>query len=408
MEVRIGIIGLGNMGFAHANCIFEKRVQGMRLCALCDIDSGKLERAVTAFGEIAAFQRYTELIDSGLADAVIIATPHPLHAEIAVYAFEHGLHVLTEKPADISVSAAQRMNEAAERSGRVFGIMFNQRTNPLFRRARELVTGGQLGELKRSVWIITNWYRTQAYYDSGDWRATWSGEGGGVLINQAPHNLDLWQWICGMPVGLTAFCDTAKYHNIEVEDDVAIYARYANGATGTFLTSTGEFSGTNRLEIAGTSGKIVIEEGRLKFWQFARDEREICFDPRQDPGTVPVTFTEYLPETEETAHLGILQNFADAILQGVPLLASGFEGIRSLSISNAAYLSQWSGNREIPLPLCAEEFDARLREHREAGSIRNARKHRETAERSDAPDSRDTPAGEQTEGSYKKRWQVQW
>lgn len=409
MEARIGIIGLGNMGFAHANCIFEKRVQGMRLCALCDIDDGKLERAVTAFGEIAAFQRYTELIDSGLADAVVIATPHPLHAEIAVYAFEHGLHVLTEKPADISVTAAQKMNEAAERSGRVFGIMFNQRTNPLFRRARELVTGGQLGELKRSVWIITNWYRTQSYYDSGDWRATWAGEGGGVLINQAPHNLDLWQWICGMPVGITAFCDTAKYHNIEVEDDVAIFARYANGATGTFLTSTGEFSGTNRLEIAGTLGKIIIEEGRLKFWQFGRNEREICFDPGQDPGSVPVTCTEYLPETEETGHLGILQNFADAILQGVPLLASGFEGIRSLSISNAAYLSQWSGNREIPLPLCAEEFDARLREHMEASGIRNVRNGREAASGSrNVTDLRDVSAGEQTDGSYKKRWRVQW
>lgn len=437
MEVRIGIIGLGNMGFAHARCIHEGRVRGMRLCALCDTDPGKLKKAADAFGITAAFSDDRELTGSGLVDAVLIATPHPLHAEMAVRAFERGLHVLTEKPADVSVSAAQKMNEAAEKSGRVFGIMFNQRTNPLFRRARELVTGGRLGELKRSTWIVTNWYRTQGYYDSGDWRATWAGEGGGVLINQAPHNLDLWQWICGMPVGITAFCDTAKYHDIEVEDDVAIHARYANGATGTFLTSTGEFCGTNRLEVSGSLGKLVLEEGKLKFWQFGRDEREIRFDSGQDPGSVPVTCTEYLPEEKETGHRGILQNFADAILQGTPLLASGFEGIRSLSISNAAYLSQWSGNREVPLPLCAEAFDALLRERIRASAVQNAGKPRgkispgntadlrekngvqDTADLREKPDAQDTAgfhgkpgtqeaAGGQPDGSYKKRWQVQW
>ena len=389
-EIRIGIVGIGNMGFAHASCIFRQEITGMRLAALCDIDESKRQRAREHFQGIPLYSEYEEMFCRECLDAVIIATPHPLHGQIAVRAFEQGLHALVEKPADISVSAAEKMNEAAVKSGRVFGIMFNQRTNPLFQHARELIQSGEIGSLKRSSWLITNWYRTQSYYDSGSWRATWAGEGGGVLINQAPHNLDLWQWLCGMPVSVTAFCDTAKYHNIEVEDDVTIFARYQNGATGTFLTSTGEFPGTNRLEISGSRGKLVLEEGKLKIWKFDIDEREICFRNNGSPDSVPVQYREYEPDKKETAHRGILQNFADAVLTGSPLLAKGCEGINSLMISNAAYLSQWKGNCEILLPFDTAEYDAYLYEKRKQSVFRDAKEE----------------AGD--DGSYKKRWQVRW
>ncbi len=282
-EIRVGIVGVGNIGSAHAECIRKGLVKGMRLSALCDIDSEKLKYQKSISGDILTFESYEKMLESGCIDAVIIAVPHMLHGVIAEYAFAHGLHVLTEKPADVTVSAARKMNEAAEKSGKVFAIMFNQRTDPLFRKARDMIRGGELGELKRSVWIVTNWYRTQSYYNSGGWRATWRGEGGGVLINQAPHNLDLWQWICGMPESVTAFCHKAKYHNIEVEDSAEIFTKYKNGAAGTFITSTGEFPGTNRLEISGTRGKLVIEDGKLKLWHTHTDERELCFDPCADP-----------------------------------------------------------------------------------------------------------------------------
>lgn len=183
--------------------------------------------------------------------------------------------------------------------------MLNQRTNPLFQKARDIVQGGQLGELKRTVWIITNWYRTQYYYDSGTWRATWAGEGGGVLLNQAPHNLDLWQWICGMPKMVAASCDIACYHRIEVEDDATIFTRYENGAAGVFITSTGETPGTNRLEIAGTLGKLVLEGGKLKWWKLNQLEDVVRYSSDEDFLHVPFDYTELLPEGKESAHAGI-------------------------------------------------------------------------------------------------------
>ena len=262
-ELKIAVIGVGNIGSAHARSLFENKVDGGRLAALCDLSPDKRKFCEESFPGVPVFSSCEELFASGTAEAVIISVPHPLHAALCIKAFQANLHVLCEKPIDISVKRALELNRAAQNSDRVFAIMFNQRTDPIFQKAKEIVQSGRLGELKRSVWIITNWYRDQSYYDSGDWRATWSGEGGGVLLNQAPHNLDLWQWICGMPVSLRAECREARYHSIEVEDEALLHVRYANGATGTFLTSTGEYPGTNRLEIAGSGGQIVVEGNTL-------------------------------------------------------------------------------------------------------------------------------------------------
>lgn len=390
-RIRIGIIGVGNMGSAHANCIGNSEIDGMVLAAVCDLDPKRTEKYIGNDSKIAVYRDYRELLQSGTVDAVLIAVPHRLHAQIAIEALEAGLHVLSEKPVDIRVSQAERLNEVAEKSGKVFGIMFNQRTNPLFQKAREIVQSGQLGELKRSVWIVTNWYRTQRYYDSGDWRATWAGEGGGVLLNQAPHNLDLWQWICGMPVSVIGYCGVAKYHDIEVEDDATILVHYANGATGTFITSTGEYPGTNRLEISGELGKLVLENGVLKQWKLKTSEREICRTSEQGMPKPEFEYSEIVQEGKEPAHKGILQNFANAVLYGEELLAPGTDGINELTISNATYLSSWQGNREITLPFDTTEFDQFL-EEKKRGSVWREETVRE--------------AGESTE--YKERWQVNW
>lgn len=386
-KVRIGVVGVGNMGFAHAKCIYGGEIEGLTLTAVCDINSERLSHAAAELTGVKTFENYEDLLNSDIADAVIIAVPHPLHSEIAIAAFERGLHVLVEKPVDITVSKAKKLNEAAEKSGKIFCIMFNQRTSPVFKRAREIVKNGELGELKRSVWIITNWYRTQGYYDSGDWRATWCGEGGGVLLNQAPHNLDLWQWICGMPKTVRAVCDVAKYHNIEVEDDATLYTRYENGATGVFITSTGEYTGTNRLEISGTKGKIVLENGILKHWKLKADERDICINASAEKET---EYSEFIPTEKETAHKGILANFANAVLKGGELLSPGYEGINELTLSNAAYLSSWKNGAEVELPFDEKEFDMLLSEKIKASSIRNAKIKNNLS------------------GEYKKRWQVIW
>ena len=387
-EIRVGIVGIGNMGGAHTNCIYSGQVKGMRLAALCDTDPDKRAVLQADFPDIPVFATHNELIASGLCDAIIVSPPHKFHPIVAEDGLNAGLHVLTEKPAAVKAKDAEQMAETARRSGKVFAIMFNQRTNPVFKKAREIVRSGALGAPKRLVWIITNWYRTQSYYNSGGWRATWSGEGGGVLLNQAPHNLDLWQWIFGMPKRVRAFCYDAKWHNIEVEDDATIYAEYENGATATFITSTGEYPGTNRLEIAGDLGKLVIEDGHLKWWRLDEPEREFCFTAEKGFYKPELTFEDIVPDEPETAHKGVLQAFADAILHGSDLVARGEEGANELTISNAAYLSAWTDSWvELPLDFdaFAKEFDKR-------------------AEHSCQHDGK----CEKMSKNYNERWSVRW
>lgn len=384
------VIGVGNMGSAHANCIAQARINGMVLSSLCDVSPARQAFCREHFPSVPCYASVQELLAADAIDAAIVAVPHPSHSGIASQLLQAGLHVLVEKPIDVALSKARALCDLADATGKTFAIMLNQRTNPLFRRAREIVQGGQLGEMKRSTWIITNWYRTQHYYDSGSWRATWSGEGGGVLLNQAPHNLDLWQWICGMPQSVTAHCDIARFHRIEVEDDATIFTRYANGATGTFITSTGEYPGTNRLEISGTLGKLVLENGLMKWWRLKNSERDVCFQSAENFAQIPFEYEEYQPAEPETAHSGILQNFANSILHGEPLLSPGRDGLNELTLSNAAYLSQWSGNAPVSLPMDNAAFDRHLSQLASES----------TAKAKDAS----------TEGNlhYSQRWQVNW
>ena len=356
--VRFGIVGVGNMGSGHVKTLYGGKINRAELAAVCDVKQERLNAVREICGDnIAYYTDYNELLNSGKIDVVLIATPHYLHPVIAKAAFKAGVNVLSEKPAGVYTKAVREMNEEAAKSGLQFGIMFNQRTTPSYKKAREMVQGGELGELKRMVWIITDWYRTQSYYDSGDWRATWAGEGGGVLLNQCPHNLDLWQWIMGMPKRVRATCYEGKYHNIEVEDDVTIEAEYENGATALFITTTGECPGTNRLEISGDRGKIVLD-GRdgLKFWKLAVPEREHCFTAQQGFAKPEMEVLDVECPGESTQHAGILQNYTDALLDGTPLLAKGEEGINGLTISNAAFLSSWTGGGWIDLPLDEDKY----------------------------------------------------
>ena len=387
-NIRVGIVGVGNIGSAHLAVIAGGEIEGFTLGALCDISEEKREELAKKHPDIPVFSDYREMIGSGTVDAVIVSVPHILHAEIAGYALANGMHTLVEKPVDISVSRARALNAIAEKSDKVFCIMFNQRNNPLFQKAREIVKSGALGELKRSVWIVTNWYRTQAYYDSGDWRATWAGEGGGVLLNQAPHNLDIWQWICGMPRSVTAFCTEAKYHRIEVEDDVTIYAEYENGATGCFITTTGEYPGTNRLEISGDRGKLVLEGGMLKWWRLAEPEREVCFRTEDLWAKIDSEYTEIKDEDGTNGHVLNLQNFANAILKGTPLLAPGIEGINELTLSNAAYLSAWTGET-VTFPMDDGRFLQELRRRQAQSAVTEEQREADI-------------------GNYKSRWNTNW
>ena len=363
-KVRLGIIGVGNMGSGHAANNLAGKCPEIELTAVADRREARRQWAKDTLPEgTAIFEEGSDLIQSGLCDAVHICTPHYQHPTLAMEAFAAGLHVMCEKPAGVYTKAVREMNEAAEKSGKVFAMMFNQRTNCVYRKMHEMVHSGQLGELKRVNWIITDWYRTQIYYDSGDWRATWDGEGGGVLLNQCPHQLDLLQWICGLPKTVQAFCQEGKWHDIEVEDDVTAYLQFANGATGVFVTTTGDAPGTNRFEVTGTLGKLVCENDKLTFWKLAQDEREFCRTATEGFAQPQCQQVEVETDGENLQHVGVLNAFAGKILHGTPLVAEGTEGLGGLTLSNAMHLSSWLG-RAVDIPFDEELFLSELNKRR--------------------------------------------
>jgi predicted dehydrogenase len=363
-EIRLGIIGIGGMGSGHASNIAKGMVPGMRLSAVADIKKERLDWAIENLpAGTATFSDGKEMIDSGECDAVLIATPHYFHPEYVIYALEHGIHALSEKPAGVYTKQVRKMNEVAKKSDKVFAIMFNQRTNCVYRKLHEMIHSGELGAMKRVNWIITDWYRTQSYYDAAGWKATWDGEGGGVLLNQCPHQLDLLQWLCGMPTKVRAFCHEAKWHDIEVEDDVTAYLEFENGATGVFVTTTGDAPGTNRLELTFEMGKIVCENGKLIFDKLNENEREFCKTAENGFAKPEVTSIEIETDGMNEQHIGVFKAFADHILNGGPLVADGTEGINGLTLSNAMYLSSWL-DKTVDIPFDEDLFLEELTKRR--------------------------------------------
>lgn len=363
-KVRLGMIGIGNMGSVHCMNLVEGKVPGMELTAACDIKESRRQWCKEHLPDtVYIYEEASELMKSGHIDAVLIATPHYDHPRLVLEAFAHGLHVLCEKPAGVYTKEVRLMNEASQKNNLVFAMMFNQRTNHLYRKMYQLIQSGEYGQIKRVNWIITDWYRTQAYYNSGGWRATWEGEGGGVLLNQCPHNLDLLQWICGMPAKIHAHCHEGKWHDIEVEDDVTAYLEYKNGATGVFITTTGDAPGTNRFEVTLEKAKLVCENDSLSVYELEINEREFCNTATEGFAKPPGKYIEVETDGLNTQHIGVMEAFAGKILHGTPLVAEGIEGINGLTLSNAIHLSAWT-EKTITLPLDEDLFLEELNKKR--------------------------------------------
>jgi predicted dehydrogenase len=361
--VRFGVVGLGNMGAHHVKYLAAGAVDGASLTAVCDIDSAKMQRIGEKYS-VAQFAGHYEMFNAGVVDAVLICTPHYDHPSIAMDAFAKNLHVLSEKPIAVSVNAARKLNEAAAQHPNLkFGVVFNQRTRPIFQRLRDLVADGELGEITRITWLITDWFRTWTYYASGGWRATWAGEGGGVLINQCPHNLDLVQWIPNMmPSRITAVGAIGKTHPIEVEDEISAIFEYPSGAIGHFVTTTGEAPGTNRLELAGDRGRIVAEHGKLRFRRTRQSVRQMREHSPQSFPQVEVWDCEIpVPASPADEHQHITQNFVNAIRKGTPLLSPGADGARGLEIGNAMLMAGIT-RTPVELPIDGDAYDAFLKD----------------------------------------------
>jgi predicted dehydrogenase len=355
-KVRIGIIGLGNIGSHHATYLAAGQIPRAELVAVADAESGKLQK----YRPLRLFESGEDLIRSGLVDAVVIATPHFQHTTLGMAAMAQGLHLMVEKPISAQKADAERLIAFHNQHPKlVFGGMFQLRVEPRYVALRRLIQSGELGRVVRLSWIMTDWFRTEAYYASGGWRATWKGEGGGVLLNQCLHNLDCLQWLLGMPARVRGFCQLGRFHHIEVEDNVSAYLEFGNGATGTFVSSTGEAPGTNRLEIAGARGKVVLEQDKLLFMRNAADMIE--FSKTAQLGFAkPETSLEPIPfENAVNPHAMVMRNFVNAILDGEPLIAPGAEGLNSVELANAILYSSLL-NATIELPLDSAAYAAKL------------------------------------------------
>ena len=356
-KIRLGIIGLGNMGSGHAERICAGNCPDFVLAAVADINPARVAWGKEHLkADVTYFDNAIAMLDSGLIDACIVSVPHYDHPKYAMECMKRGIHVMVEKPAGVYTKQVREMNEEAARHPEVkFGLMFNQRTDHIYRKMRELVQSGKYGQIRRVNWLITNWYRPQAYYDSGDWRATWSGEGGGVLMNQCPHQLDLWQWICGLPVKVQSNLHFGKWHDIEVEDDVTTYVEYADGATGVFITTTGDGHGSNRFEIQMDKAKLVAEGDKLTVLEFSMSEPEFTKTNTKPFGHVDVTEVEVETDGLNPQHIGVLNAWAGAILRGTALVANGVEGINGVQLSNAMHMSAFLG-KTVELPVDENEY----------------------------------------------------
>ena len=369
-KLRLGVIGIGNMGSEHCRNILAGKCPEILLQAVADPRPDRLVWAREALPpSVRRYASGSELIAAGGVDAVLIAVPHPLHPVLTLEALQAGIPVLCEKPAAVTAADARRMMETSRARGVPLALMFNQRTNCVYRAMKQTLSSGRLGGIKRVTWIITDWYRTQRYYDSGSWRATWRGEGGGVLLNQCPHQLDLLIWLCGLPTVVDAHCHEGKWHHIEVEDDVTAYLEFENGATGMFIASTGDLPGTNRLEISCERGKLICEEGKVRCVEMEGNEREICFTS-DDPWYHAQLRESILPtDGRNDQHPGVLNAFAAHLLRGEPLIASAEDGVRALELSNAMHLSGWLG-RPVSLPVEEAAFTRLLQQKIASSEIR--------------------------------------
>ena len=355
-SVRIGIVGLGNMGRFHVNYLEKGEVDRCQLTAVSDAFPASM---APYKGKYKTFDTSEAMIRSGDIDALIIATPHFLHTSIGIDALENGLHVLVEKPISVHKADCERLIAAHKNKDQVFAAMFQQRLEPKFKKLRSLIRNGEIGQITRVNWIITDWFRTEAYYASGGWRATWKGEGGGVLLNQCPHNLDILCWLCGRPSRVRGFCQMGRFHDIEVEDNVTAYMEWPDGATGVFITSTGEAPGTNRLEIVGDRGKLILENNQIMFVRNETPMMEFSKTSKAGFAKPPVWNAEIPFDPTPGQHQDITRNFVEAILDKSVLHAPAEEGMHSVELANATLFSALE-NKPIDLPLDGKAYEAKL------------------------------------------------
>ncbi|MEM3041144.1 MAG: Gfo/Idh/MocA family oxidoreductase [Nitrososphaerota archaeon] len=343
--VKFGIVGTG----VGANFCAQglARITEARIAELVAVSSQRKEHAsefVSKYGLKLWYTDYKEMLQKAPVDAVIINTPHHLHHPIAMEAMKAGKHVLVDKPMAISLREADEMIREAERRRVRLGVIFQSRFDPIIRKVKVATEEGEFGKLILGEAVV-EWFRTQEYYDNSSWRGRWATEGGGALINQSIHTIDLLTWIMGPPKYLWAQIDTVA-HKIEVEDLAVAAIRFENGALGVIQGSTAVYPGlATRLEIHGTKGTAIIEGEVLKRWSVVGEEEVIAEGAKE--GLKSWARPELVPATN---HASLIKDFAQAILEAREPYVDGVEGRRSLEIIMAIYKSATS-NRTVDFPV---------------------------------------------------------
>ncbi len=348
----------------HIKNIQDGKVPNCEIACVCDekyIDPVK-------FAGLKAYSSVDEMLKDSDAEAVLVATPSFNHFALAKKALLAGKHVLIEKPIALTSLEAKEIVELAKSLGKTCGIMLNQRTTPMYARIKELVASGELGKINRASWFMTNWYRPQIYFTSSNWRGTWKGEAGGALINQSIHNIDIFAWVFGMPQKLRAWCKFGKYHNIEVEDEATAYFEFPNDMTATFATATGEFPGTNRLEIAADRGFVVAENDKLTITRFD-SLRDYTLNTKYTFGTPESTTTVETFDGKGEQHSGVLANFAAAVDSGAKFDFDAQQGYNSVCLANAMLMSSWT-NSDVDFPFDDAAYAKLLAEKTASSKLR--------------------------------------
>ena len=362
MAVRFGVVGTGNIGSQHIQLLNSGKVAGATVAATASRSTPDLVTGVPHFVD------YRQMFSDADINAVLIATPTMSHVEVAQAALEHNFHVVMEKPIAMSIHQAETLL-ARVPDDLKFAVMLNQRFHPAYAKLKQLLVDDAIGSLQRVSWTMTAWYRPDIYYQVSSWRGTWPGEGGGLLINQCIHNLDVLQWLVGLPNSITANVRFGKYHNIDVEDEVSALMTFENGATGMLTASCGEAPGVNRIEIVGDRGTLILEKGVIEVLRSGESVQSHCRTTHEMFG-MPEFEGETIEMAEETdQHAAVLRNFVDSVETGTQLLTSGDQGLGSLQLANGILLSAWTSGA-VTLPIDANQYEAKLQEKIRGSSLR--------------------------------------
>lgn len=369
MDIRTAIIGVGVMGKKYAEMITAGRVRNMYLSAVVARRDSIQEWAEGLTNTNGVKPKvYTSANDlfnnPDEYDAVLIVTPHRTHPDFARRAFQQGKHVICDKPAGITIGQAVQMAKDAKAADRIYGMIFHQRRYPKYNKIKEMLEAKELGDLSRIMLVNSRYFRTASYHRSGSWRSSWCGEGGGALINQGAHILDIWQWLFGMPNEIYADIPFGKYNSFMVDDEATIHMRYKDDMTAVFMLTTGEAIWEERLEIIGSKGKILLENDTLHIWRYSSDSNEYIKTQQVTSRENMECLEEIIQfEKAEEPYVQMLENFADAVISNDAsiLTASGESAVNQMMLTNAAYYSAWKGCR-VQLPLNAEDYEKALEE----------------------------------------------